>query len=117
VAWKFSFKVSIIYTPTIILDYVHAHLNGGRWYLDLLKGVIFHLVQGWLKKYPPFFMAWKFSFKVSIIYTPTIILDYVHAHLNGRRWYLDLLKGIIFHLELKLYWTYQALALQLLEGT
>jgi hypothetical protein len=61
------------------------------------------MVQGCLKKYPPFFVAWKFSFKVSIMYTPTIILDYVHAHLNGGRWYLDLLKRVILHLELKLY--------------
>jgi hypothetical protein len=26
-----------MYTPTIILYYVHAHLDGGGWSLDLLK--------------------------------------------------------------------------------
>ncbi len=59
----------------------------------------------------------RFSSNASM-HTPTNILDYAHAHLNEGGLYLDLPKGVILHLELEvLYWTCQALALQLEEGT
>ncbi len=75
------------------------------------------MVQGHLKKDPPFFLAWKFSSNASM-HTSTNILDYVHAHLDGGGLYLDLPKRVILHLELEvLYWTCQALALQLEEST
>jgi hypothetical protein len=72
--------------------------------------------QGFVKNNPPFFMAWKFSSNVSM-YIPSIILDYVHAHLDGRGWYMDLLKRDIPHSKLELDRSCQAFALQLPSST
>jgi hypothetical protein len=51
------------------------------------------------------------------MHTSTNILDYVHAHLDGGGWYLDLPKSIILHSKLELYWACQTLILQLPKGT
>jgi hypothetical protein len=61
--------------------------------------------QGHVKKDPLFFMAWKFSSNASM-YTPSIILHYVHAHLDGGGWYMGLPTRIIPHSKLELYRTY-----------
>jgi hypothetical protein len=58
---------------------------------------------GCVKKNPPFFMTWKFSSLASMYTRPSIILDYVHAHLDGRGWHIELPKGIIPHFKLELY--------------
>jgi hypothetical protein len=59
------------------------------------------MFQGFVKKDPPFFMAWKFSSNVSM-YTLSIISNYVRAHLDGGGLYMDLPKGDIPHFELDL---------------
>jgi hypothetical protein len=60
------------------------------------------MAQGHLKKDPPFFMVWKFSFNTST-HTPIITLNHAHAHLDGGQWYLYLPTWVILNLELELY--------------
>ncbi len=68
------------------------------------------------KKDPHLFMAQK-SFSNASKYTIFIISNSIHAHLDGRGWYMDLPKGNISHFELELYWDCQAFAFQLPIGT
>jgi hypothetical protein len=60
-------------------------------------------------------MAWKFSSNASM-YTPFTISYYVHGHLDGGGWYMDLPTWLIPYSKLELYQICQAFALQLPIG-